>query len=199
MTPPATAAGWAAQRYARTQGRIRLAVQDLDEATLRWRPDGTNSIAFNIWHLARWADQLAFILPLMDPELGRRLGRYRQIWDEEALARRWGFPAAGDLGYVETGMGMDEDLSTQLPLPPKEALLGYAERTFAAAQRAVAAVDDELFVHPANIDLALVPWLTKPEDAGVVGTWGLAYCVHDAQHLGMINTLKGMRGLDTGA
>ena len=44
-----------------------------------------------------------------------------------------------------------------------------------------------------------MPWLTKPEDVGTVGTWTLAYCVHDAQHLGMINTLKGMRGIKAGA
>ena len=199
MTTAQTAARNVARGYARTQDRILLAVRDLDEATLRWRPDGTNSIAFNVWHLARWADQLAFIIPLMDPELGRRLGPFRQIWEQGALARAWGFPAPGKLGHVETGMGMDEDLSTHLPLPPKETLFGYIERAFAAAQRAVAAVDDELYGHPAKLDLALVPWLTKPEDTGVVGGWTLAYCVHDAQHLGMINTLKGMRGLDTGA
>src|SRR5205085_12432504 len=29
---------------------------------------------FRSWHLGRWADQLACIIPLMSPELGRALG-----------------------------------------------------------------------------------------------------------------------------
>jgi len=192
-------AGFVSARYARTQGRVLAAVTGLDEETLRFRPEGTNSIAFNLWHLARWADQLAFILPLMSPALSATLGGYEQIWQQEHLAKTWGFPAAGGLGYVETGMGMDEDLSTRLPLPAGPILTDYATRAFAAAQRATSAVDDETFTRAASIDLALVPWLARPEDAGVVGTWTLAYCVHDAQHLGMINTLKGMRGIPTGA
>lgn len=192
-------AAFVSARYARIQGRVLAAVTGLDDGTMRFRPEGTNSIAFNLWHLARWADQLAFILPRMSPALHASLGGYEQIWDREHLATTWGFPAPGELGHVETGMGMDEDLSTRLPLPAAPILIDYATRAFAAAQRATSAVDDETFTRAAAIDLALVPWLTRPEDAGVVGTWTLAYCVHDAQHLGMINTLKGMRGLSTGA
>ena len=199
MPEPTSTAGWVAHRYARVQARVLTAVTDLDEETLRWRPPGTNSIAFNLWHLARWADQLAFIVPLMAPELSAQLGRYEQIWERERLAKAWGFPAPGELGHVETGMGMDEGLSARLPLPRMDTLLDYATRAFTAAQRATTSIGDELFPRPATLDLALVPWLSKPEDVGTIGTWTLAYCVHDAQHLGMINTLKGMRGIDTGA
>src|SRR5205814_6817225 len=139
----------------------------------RYRPDGTNSIGFNVWHLARWADQLAFIIPLMSPDLGRALGAYEQIWLRDRLSQAWGFPAPRELGHVETGMGMDEDLSTRLPLPAKETLLDYATRAFAAAQRATAAIDDELFTRTAELDLSLVPWLSTPEELGTVGTWPL--------------------------
>ena len=141
MAQPTTAVGWVAHRYERVQARVLAAVRDLDEEIMSWRPSGTNSIAFNVWHLARWVDQLALIVPLMAPELGVVLGPHRQIWERERLAREWGFPAAGELGYVETGMGKDEDLSPRLPLQVKTVLLDYATRAFAEAQRATAQID----------------------------------------------------------
>ena len=82
-----TTAGLVASRYARVQGRVLAAVRDVDDETMRYRPDGTNSIGFNVWHLARWADQLAFIIPLMSPDLGRALGAYEQIWLRDRLSQ----------------------------------------------------------------------------------------------------------------
>ena len=54
------------------------AVGALDDLQLRWRPVRSNSIGFNLWHMARWA--------------------------REGVAKRWRFPTEG-LGNVETGTG----------------------------------------------------------------------------------------------
>lgn len=101
--------------YRSNQEAMLSSVADVDDESLRWRPARTNSIAFNLWHCARWADQLASILGEATAQLSSRFGSRPEIWHAERLAERWGFPSER-LGHVETGMGMDEDLSAQLPL-----------------------------------------------------------------------------------
>ncbi|OLC54587.1 MAG: hypothetical protein AUH85_11440, partial [Chloroflexi bacterium 13_1_40CM_4_68_4] len=128
--------------YKRTQDRILKLGEDLDDDHMRRRFESTNSIAFNIWHCARWADHLQSILPLMTATLTARLAARDEIWTTEDLAARWGFPAPKKLGHAQTGMGMDEGVSATLPMPPKVQLLDYARRAFAAASSSVATVDD---------------------------------------------------------
>ena len=169
------------------------AVAALDDAQLRARPSRSNSIAFNFWHIARWADHLGSILSTMTPDLRQRLGASSEVWTREGIARRWRFPTDG-LGNVETGMGMDEDRSAALPLPPKDELVAYARRAFEAAERAVAAVDDEDLARPAELEPSRVPWL-EPSGYGTVGSWIVTSLRHEARHLGMIEALKGAAGL----
>ncbi len=75
----------------------------------------------------------------MTPELGRRLGPARQVWEAQRLAERWSL--TGALGYQQAGTGLDDNESARLQLPGKEELLDYVRRVFSAADRAVGAVD----------------------------------------------------------
>lgn len=169
--------------YRRTHQRVLALIDNLSDEQVAWRPRaGGHSIGFNLWHLARWADHLQAIIPSMTPELKRRLGEGRELWEVEGLAAAWGLTAAS-LGYAETGMLMDDDAATSLPLPGKAALLDYARRAFAAAQGAVAVVDDQQFVQRQAID---------PD---TVGAAVLAYLTHDNRHLGEIESLRGLQGL----
>ena len=177
------------RKYARTLADILRSVEPLTEEQLRHRPSNTNSIAFNIWHLARWADHLASILPEMTPGLRERLGSMPEIWVTEGLQQRWGFPAG--LGQAETGMEMDEAVAAALPLPARDVLLDYARRAFDRAQRAVAALRDDDLLVPARLDPARVPWLEPAESYGPPLSWVLTYTRHDDRHLGMIEALKG--------
>ena len=112
-------------------------VADVTDTQLAWRPSPKmHSIGFLLWHLARWADALQMTIPGMTPELHQRLGDRRQIWEAEGLATQWGWNASR-LGYLETGMEMDHDTATHLPLPPKDVLIDYVRRAFAAAEQAV--------------------------------------------------------------
>lgn len=175
--------------YSRTLRDLLRSVDTLTEEQLRHRPAHTNSIAFNVWHLARWADHLASILSEMSPALRERLGSTPEIWAAERLQARWGFPA--ELGQAQTGMELDAAVSAALPMPAKDVLLDYARRAFEQAERAVASLRDEDLLVEGRIDPARVPWLEPAESYGPPLSWVLFYARHDNRHLGMIEALKG--------
>jgi len=170
------------------------AVADLDEDKLRWRPPRSNSVAFNVWHIARWADHFQSILSTMTPALRDRIGATPELWTRDGVAAKWGFPESG-LGTVQTGMGMDEDASAKLALPPKSELLSYVSGAFELADRAVRMVRDDDLPQPAELAADRVPWLSSPTQYGTVGIWIATGIRHEARHLGMIEALKGAAGL----
>ena len=164
---------------------IRIA-DELSDSGLNERPSASApSIAFHVWHVARWADLLQSRMPEMTEELGQRLGSGFQIWDSDKLGEKWGV-SSFDLGGEATGMGMDDDVSAALPLPPKDELLDYARRTFEAANRAVDAADEDQ-LRESCIDL-----YGRPTS---VGAAVLGHLAHVNRHLGMIEALRGLRGM----
>ncbi|MEK6226836.1 MAG: DinB family protein [Chloroflexota bacterium] len=169
------------------------AIAELSEDQMRWRPPRSNSIAFNLWHIARWADHMHSVLSTMTPGLRERIGSSPEIWTRDGLSAKWGLPDRG-LGAVETGMGMDEEASAKLPLPPKDVLVAYAKAAFDAADRAIKNVRDEDLTRAAEFEPARVPW-ASPSDYGTVANWILGGIRHDSRHLGMIEALKGAVGL----
>jgi hypothetical protein len=163
---------------------LRL-VEDLSDEQLTASTPHSPSIAFHVWHVSRWADLLQARMPGMTEMLGRTLGEGKQIWDDEHLSEQWGL-ARLDLGGDATGMGMDDDVSAALPLPPKDRLLDYARRAFEAANRAVDAADEEQ-LRESCTDL----YGRKTS----VGAAVLGHLAHVNRHLGMIEALRGVRGL----
>ena len=162
------------------------AVADLDEDKLRWRPPRSNSVAFNLWHIARWADHFQSILSTMTPTLRERIGATPELWTRAGYAAKWGFPQDG-LGTVQTGMGMDEDASAKLALPAKPELLHYVTGAFELADRGVRLVRDDDLTQPAELDADRVPWLSSPTQYGTVGIWIATGIRHEARHLGVID------------
>lgn len=121
----------------------------------------------------------------MTPGLRERLGGARQIWDSERLAEKWGY-AGVDLGGDATGMGMDDDVSASLRLPAREELLRYGAKAFAAANAAVEAADEEQLRAGAT-DLC--------GRQTSVGAAVISHLAHVNRHPGMIEALRGTRGL----
>lgn len=183
-----------ARGYALGQRDLLRAIDGLSDAQLRERPGQTNSIAFDLWHVGRWADHLGSILSQMTPALEKRFGVVPEIWAVERLVEKWGLPA-GRLGHVDTGMTMADDLAASLRFPEKDVLLDYVRRSFDQAQRIVNGLRDEDLLQPAQIAAERVPWLTSPTQYGVPLTWVQVYARHDARHLGMIEALKGVAGM----
>jgi len=182
-----------AEIYSLGHRNVLQAVTELSEDQMRWRPPRSNSIAFNLWHIARWADHMQSVVGAITPGLRKRLGTTGEIWTRDGLSAKWSFPARG-LGAAETGMGMDEDASAKLPLPPKEDLVAYATRVFDAADRAIREVRDDDLALNAEFDPSTVPW-ASPSDYGTVANWIIAAIRHESRHLGMIEALKGAVGL----
>ena len=148
-----------------------------------WRPgSGMNSIAFHLWHLARWADHLQSRLPQMTQELHAALGDRPEIWKLERLAERWGF-SPELLGHDETGMLMDDNQAALLPLPAQAALIEYARRAFQAAEEAVSQIPSSEFAcaNDQNPDETIAEILAS-------------HMQHDARHLGMMECLLGLQG-----
>ena len=175
--------------YRKTHERIVALIERLADEQLQWRPTPDSlSIAFHVWHIARWADHIQATFPGMTLELGRRLPPGAQIWEAEGLAARWGF-ASDQLGYAATGMTMPETIAVRLVFPPKATLFAYLSRAFAAVDRGLTAIDD------AQFDEAEQPQpLTEGVwGEGTVGDAILAHLIHDNRHLGMIECLVGIQ------
>lgn len=148
-----------------------------------WKPNqGVNSIAFHLWHMARWADHLQSRLPQMTQGLHEALGDRSEIWKLERLAERWGFPA-DLLGHDETGMLMDDAQAALLPLPDKAVLIEYARRVFLAAEAAVERIPASQFSRAND---------QKPDET--IAEILTSHMQHDARHLGMMECLLGLQG-----
>ena len=146
--------------------------------------DTTPCVGFHVWHLARWADYLQEIVN----------GRGSQLWEKEKLAIRWNMETeTASLGYAQTGMGMDDKAAMMLRIPQKDMLLDYARRAFALAEQAVETIHDNKFYeiyetlhgenwHDGHIGPIISTWMT-----------------HDSRHLGMIECLVGILGIQGSA
>ena len=164
---------------------LKLAEQ-LSEEQLRWSSGPlAPSIAFHVWHTARWADLLQAKMREMTDALRERLGPGGEMWEAERLAEQWGFDV-GALGPGATGMGMDDGASAALPLPPKERLLDYARRAFGAMDEAVAAVGEE------DLSESCVDQYGQRTS---VGSAVLSHATHVNRHLGMMEALTGVLGV----
>jgi len=177
--------------YRLTYERILSLVEDLSDEQVAQRTKTTKrSLALILWHIARWTDVLQASLPEMTPELGHKLGLSGQIWKSENLAAKWGFEASS-LGYSETGWLMDDVEAANLPLPPKDVLLDYIKRTFAKAESAIDALDDESFqaLQEQQTDNSVseeMKALTR-----TVGNYVLLDLTHFNRHLGEMEHMRG--------
>jgi hypothetical protein len=186
---PTSALSMIVTAYLRTHALALAVAEEAREEQLHWQPQsGRHSLAFHLWHMARWADHLQASLPGMTPELGRRLGSGLEIWTSEKIAQQWGLDTAA-LGFAQTGMMMGDDVAGQLRFPAKEQLVAYMRQVFAAAERAVQSLDEEQFYAPEQPQ----PLTEGIWQEGPVGNVILVHLTHDNRHLGMIECLRGLQ------
>ncbi|HET9722459.1 MAG TPA: DinB family protein [Actinomycetota bacterium] len=162
------------------------AVDALDDERFRARP-GTKApaIAFHLWHTARWADMLHGRLGELAPDLERVTTR-DQIWDARGLAQAWGLGT--ELGKGASGMGLDDDASAALRLPDREEVASYAREAFTAAEEVLRSIADAELLLPTADFYDEGDWVVLDHFG-----WHLT---HAARHLGMIEALKGILGLE---
>lgn len=168
--------------YSTNHDRIIGLVTDLTNEQLLWRPsDLAPSIGFHVWHLGRWADLVQEIFN----------GSGTQVWIKNRIAALWGF-SIPDLGFADTGKGIDEDTSANLPLPSKEILIEYVRLAFAEVDNA-AAIAAQGHVRGLKMN-PLAEGYFGQETSAVEVILNMAG--HDNRHLGMIQMLRGLQGLD---
>ncbi|MDQ7829941.1 MAG: DinB family protein [Armatimonadota bacterium] len=130
-------------RFRRSHRTLLAMVDGLTEEQYAWRPTpSAHNIAFQVWHLARTADDIQATLRQASPSARAVLGAGEQIWFAESLARRWGLNPA-ELGAGESGYEMDDAAAARLRFPPKAEVVGYMRRAFEALEQALEAVQED--------------------------------------------------------
>ncbi len=137
-----------------------------------------HSVAWQLWHAARWDDVFA-------AHLHRDFGLEpsAQVWERSDLNARWGW-VAGSMGRRDAGTGMDDAAADEMRFPDKDEVVDYAREAFAFARAAIEAVPPDRMTEIAKDD--------KDGDTYLDNI--LIYFEHLARHLGMIEAIRGLLG-----
>jgi hypothetical protein len=181
---PQNALSLVAKHYAIAHGRVIESAEQTDDGQFATSM-GTrvHSVAWQVWHIARWDDRFAAIMIDKTPELTGRLGPHGEIWASESLAKQWGLPI-GQMGQRDTGTGMDDESADALRLPGKAVVLDYARRVFARLQAVLNAMPDA----------SLFAVMPDDPDGDTFADNIVIYLDHVQRHLGMIEALRGLQG-----
>ena len=167
-------------------------VSELSDEQFAWQPHpACNSVAFLLWHIARWEDHMQATIPGMTKELSRRLPPSQQIWEKGQITKKWGFTEL-QLGELDLGTGFDRNVSDEPPWPQKEILLEYARQTFAAVEHAISFIDDGLFEEIERSQFDNEYMKGTMEESVTVGNAVMEHLVHTYHHLGEIYYLIGL-------
>lgn len=167
-------------------------VRDLSDEQFAWRPHpACNSVAFLLWHIARWEDHMQATVPGMTKELSHRLPPSQQIWERDQLTAKWGFDGL-QLGELELGTGFDRNTSDEPPWPPKEILLEYVRQTFEAVEHAISFIDEAQFEEIERSEFDNEYMKGTMEESVTVGNAVMEHLVHTYHHLGEIYYLIGL-------
>ena len=188
ITPLATINNY----YRDTNVDILGTIGALSDNQIAWQPHpACNSIAFLLWHMARWEDHMQATIPGMTEELFRRLPPGQQIWERDQLAAKWGFNST-QFGELELGTGFDSDASDEPSWPKKEVLLEYARQAFAAAENAISFIDEEQFEEIERSQFDNEYMNETMAESVTVGNAVMEHLVHNVHHLGEIYYLIGL-------
>lgn len=158
-------------------------VENLTDEQLLWKPAGyNNSIAFNLWHIARWSDNLIAELLKEFPHLDLDSGEPTEIWEQDSLAEKWGLPPV----LYPGGTGLSDEAVDGLNFPPKDEMLAYLRKTFTRTEEFIEKFDARYPASGPVPDESLHKTLTDIR-------WHLYYyLMHHCRHLGMMEALKGL-------
>jgi DinB superfamily len=165
--------------YRLAHERLLTAAEELSPEQFMWSAGPSlHSVAWQLWHTARWDDVLAsyFHRALAhDPRT--------QVWDRESLADRWSL-ASGSMGRRDTGTEMSNDAAEEIRFPDQKEVVGYARFAFAYAEESIELIPDDLLLAVAQND----------PDGDTQLDNVLIYLEHLSRHLGMIESIRGLQG-----
>jgi hypothetical protein len=168
--------------YKRNHKLILDLIENLNDEQINWKPDGyNNSIGFNLWHIARWSDNLVADL-LQEPGIDVDMGDKAEIWEQESLGEKWGLPPVMHPG----GTGLSDDIANSLTFPSKAEMLTYLQKTFLRTEEFIEKFDARYPLSEKIDDEELLKKLTEIR-------WHVYYyLMHHCRHLGMMEALKGL-------
>ena len=182
LTPLGQIIEWLVQAHKET---LSLA-EGLSEEEFAWQPHpSATSVAFNVWHLARWADYVQWRMPETTPVLSQRLEPRQQVWRADNLATRWELDASR-LGEMEAGNELGV-AAAQIHLPGRDIVLEYLRRCYTLEEETLTALDAREFQEHRTVG---AEWPEQP-----VGQWLMSHLVHEWEHLGMIRYVQGLYDL----
>src|ERR1700675_1576128 len=118
--------------YRLAHERLLKAAEELSPEQFVWSAGPSlHSVAWQLWHAARWDDVLAsyFHRALsQDPRT--------QVWERESLADRWSL-APGSMGRRDTGTEMSNESAEAMLFPDQNEVVGYAKLAFSYADDAI--------------------------------------------------------------
>ncbi len=157
--------------------RILKAAEEMTPEHVVWSAGPSlHSVAWQLWHAARWDDVLGSYLHRALAQEPRT-----QVWERESLAEHWSLPG-GSMGRRDTGTEMSDKAAEQLRFPDKEEVVGYAKLAFAYAEQGIELIPDDLLLAVAKND----------PDADTQLDNALIYLEHLSRHLGMIEAIRGL-------
>src|ERR1700694_2165828 len=166
--------------YRLTHERLLTAAEEVSPEQFTWSAGPSlHSVAWQLWHAARWDDVLASYFH-------RALARHprTQVWERESLADRWSL-AHGSMGRRDTGTEMSNEAAEEIRFPDQKELVGYARLAFAYAEEGIKLLPDGQLLAVAKDD----------PDGDTQLDNGLIYLEHLSRHLGMIESIRGLQGM----
>ncbi len=165
--------------YHVAHSRLLTAAEGLSpEQFARSAGPSLHSVAWQLWHAARWDDVFASYLHrafARDPR--------SQVWDRESLADRWSL-ASGSLGRRDTGTEMSDELAEQVRFPDQKEVVSYARLAFAYTEEGITLLPDDRLLAVEKDD----------PDGDTLLDNVLIYVEHLSRHLGMIESIRGLQG-----
>ncbi|HEY4913196.1 MAG TPA: DinB family protein [Candidatus Dormibacteraeota bacterium] len=163
--------------YKLAHERLLKVAEELSPEQFAWSASpGLHSVAWQLWHAARWEDVFASYFHkamATDPR--------SQVWDRESLADRWAL-ATGSMGRRDTGTEMSDEAAEEMRLPVQKEVVDYTRLAFAYAEEAIALISDDQLLATPKVD---------PEGDTKLDNV-LIYFEHLSRHLGMIESIRGL-------
>src|SRR5260370_3043769 len=166
--------------YRLTHERLLTAAEGLSPEQFAWSAgQSLHSVAWQLWHAARWDDVIASYFH-------RALGHdpRKQVWERESLVDRWSFPAES-MGLRDTGTKMSDEGAEALRFPDQKEVIRYAKLAFAYADEAIELIPDDLLLASPTDD---------PDGDSRLDNI-LIYLEHLSRPIGMIDSIRGLAGL----
>jgi hypothetical protein len=166
--------------YRLTHERLLKAADELTPEQFAWSGGPSlHSVAWQLWHAARWDDVFASYFHRAQARDPRT-----QVWERESLADRWAV-TSGSMGLRDTGTQMSDESAEEIRFPDQKEVVGYARLAFAYVEEAIELIPNDLWLAVAKAD----------PDADTTLDNALIYLEHLSRHLGMIEAIRGLQGL----